>query len=106
MERGRVLYYLTGVTVPILSRISPPGNQSVPSRPFQLQLKEGRMRTEETKAITHIRTQDGASDTSMKGKTVLFTGASRGMGRFAVIDLARRGAEILVVGHNDARGAA
>jgi hypothetical protein len=39
------------------------------------------MRTEETKAITHIRTQDGASDTSMKGKTVLFTGASRGMGR-------------------------
>src|SRR5260370_38501475 len=42
----------------------------------------------------------------MKGKTVLFTGASRGMGRFAAIELARRGAEILVVGHNDARGAA
>lgn len=64
------------------------------------------MRTEETRAITHIRTQDGASDTSMKGKTVLFTGASRGMGRFAAIEFARRGAEILVVGHNDARGAA
>jgi NAD(P)-dependent dehydrogenase (short-subunit alcohol dehydrogenase family) len=45
-------------------------------------------------------------ETSMKGKTVLFTGASRGMGRFAAIELARRGAEILVVGHNEARGAA
>jgi NAD(P)-dependent dehydrogenase (short-subunit alcohol dehydrogenase family) len=42
----------------------------------------------------------------MKGKTVLFTGASRGMGRFAAIELARRGAQILVVGHNEARGAA
>jgi NAD(P)-dependent dehydrogenase (short-subunit alcohol dehydrogenase family) len=42
----------------------------------------------------------------MNGKTVLFTGASRGMGRFAAIELARRGAEILIVGHNDARGAA
>jgi NAD(P)-dependent dehydrogenase (short-subunit alcohol dehydrogenase family) len=43
---------------------------------------------------------------SMTGKTVLFTGASRGMGRFAAIELARRGAQILVVGHNDARSAA
>src|SRR5919198_4773321 len=42
----------------------------------------------------------------MKGKTLLFTGASRGMGRFAAIELARRGAELLVVGHNEARGAA
>jgi NAD(P)-dependent dehydrogenase (short-subunit alcohol dehydrogenase family) len=42
---------------------------------------------------------------SMKGKTVLFTGASRGMGRLAAIELARRGAEILVVGHNESRGA-
>jgi NAD(P)-dependent dehydrogenase (short-subunit alcohol dehydrogenase family) len=41
----------------------------------------------------------------MQGKTVLFTGASRGMGRLAAIELARRGAEILVVGHNEARGA-
>src|SRR5258708_6563563 len=105
-RRGRVLYCLTGVAVPILSCILPPGNQSVPSRPFQLQPKEGRMRTEETKALTHIRTHDVAKDTSMKGKTVLFTGASRGMGRFAAIELARRGAEILVVGHNYARGAA
>src|SRR5215469_8708508 len=64
------------------------------------------MRTEETNAIRHIRTQDGATASPMKGKTVLFTGASRGMGRFAAIELARRGAEILVVGHNDARGAA
>src|SRR5215831_17411981 len=45
-------------------------------------------------------------DASMKGKTVLFTGASRGMGRLAAIELARRGAEILVVGHHEARGAA
>jgi NAD(P)-dependent dehydrogenase (short-subunit alcohol dehydrogenase family) len=45
-------------------------------------------------------------DWSMKGKTVMFTGASRGMGRFAAIELARRGAEILVVGHHEARGAA
>jgi NAD(P)-dependent dehydrogenase (short-subunit alcohol dehydrogenase family) len=42
----------------------------------------------------------------MKGKKVLFTGASRGMGRFAAIELARRGAEILVVGRHEARGAA
>jgi len=41
---------------------------------------------------------------SLKGKTVLFTGASRGMGRFAAIELARLGAEILVAGHNRARG--
>jgi len=33
-------------------------------------------------------------------------GASRGMGRFAAIELARLGAEVLVVGHNQARGAA
>jgi hypothetical protein len=38
------------------------------------------MGTEETTAIPHIRTQDLAKDASMKGKTVLFTGASRGMG--------------------------
>jgi len=45
-------------------------------------------------------------DWSMNGKTVLFTGASRGMGRFAAIELARHGAEIIVVGHNQARGVA
>jgi len=44
-------------------------------------------------------------DTSMKRKTVVFTGATRGMGRFAAMELARRGATILVVGHNPARGA-
>jgi retinol dehydrogenase 14 len=42
----------------------------------------------------------------MTGKTVLFTGASRGMGRFAATELARLGAEILIAGHNQARGAA
>jgi NAD(P)-dependent dehydrogenase (short-subunit alcohol dehydrogenase family) len=42
----------------------------------------------------------------MKGKTVLFTGASRGMARFAAIELAPRGAKILVVGHNQSRGTA
>ena len=61
------------------------------------------MRTEEIKAMTHIRTQDGASASPMKGKTVLFTGGSCGMGRYASLELARCGVEILVVGHNDAR---
>jgi NAD(P)-dependent dehydrogenase (short-subunit alcohol dehydrogenase family) len=64
------------------------------------------MRIEEPEAIAHIRRQDVTTDQTMKGKTVLFTGASRGMGRLAAIELARRGAEVLVVGHNQARGAA
>src|SRR6516164_9177341 len=64
------------------------------------------MRVNDNKAAARIRTQDAATDWSMKGKTVLFTGASRGMGRFAAIELARLGAEILVIGHNQARGAA
>jgi glutamyl-tRNA reductase len=64
------------------------------------------MRVTGNKAVAHIRTQDAAADWSMKGKTVLFTGASRGMGRFAAIELARLGAEILVVGRNEGRGAA
>jgi NAD(P)-dependent dehydrogenase (short-subunit alcohol dehydrogenase family) len=42
----------------------------------------------------------------MTGKTVLFTGASRGMGRFAALELASLGAEVLVVGHHQARGEA
>src|SRR6516165_8022793 len=62
------------------------------------------MRVNGNKAAARIRTQDAAADWSMQGKTVLFTGASRGMGRFAAIELARLGAEILVVGHNQARG--
>lgn len=41
----------------------------------------------------------------MNGKTIVFTGATRGMGRFAAMELARRGATILAVGHNLARGA-
>jgi NAD(P)-dependent dehydrogenase (short-subunit alcohol dehydrogenase family) len=64
------------------------------------------MRAEENKAVAHIRTQVGAADWNMTGKTVLFTGASRGMGRLAAIELARLGAQILLVGHNEARGAA
>jgi NAD(P)-dependent dehydrogenase (short-subunit alcohol dehydrogenase family) len=67
---------------------------------------DGRIRAEENKAVARIRTRDAATEWSMKGKTVLFTGASRGMGRLAAIELARLGAEILVVGHNQARGAA
>jgi NAD(P)-dependent dehydrogenase (short-subunit alcohol dehydrogenase family) len=47
-----------------------------------------------------------AADWSMKGKTVLFTGASRGMGRYAAMELGRRGAKILVFGHSEARGVA
>ena len=64
------------------------------------------MSVNDNKVAARIRTQDAGADWSMTGKTVLFTGASRGMGRFAAIELARLGAEILVVGHNDARGAA
>ena len=64
------------------------------------------MRAEHNKAAGRLRAQDAATDWSMKGKTVPFTGASRGMGRLAAIELARLGAEILLVGHNQARGAA
>jgi NAD(P)-dependent dehydrogenase (short-subunit alcohol dehydrogenase family) len=64
------------------------------------------MRAEQNKAVACIRTKDAATNWTMKGKTVLFTGASRGMGRLAAIELARFGAEILLVGHNQARGAA
>jgi NAD(P)-dependent dehydrogenase (short-subunit alcohol dehydrogenase family) len=64
------------------------------------------MRVEGNKAAAHVRPQDVAVDWSMKGKTVLFTGASRGMGHLAAIELARLGAQILVVGHNQARGGA
>ena len=64
------------------------------------------MRVKDNGTAARIRTRDAAADWSMVGKTVLFTGASRGMGRFAAIELARLGAEILVVGHNEARGAA
>ena len=64
------------------------------------------LRAEAKEAGGKLRTQDAAADWSMNGKTVLFTGASRGMGRFAAIELARLGAEILVVGHNQARGSA
>jgi len=64
------------------------------------------MRVKDNKAAARIRTQDIATDWSMKGKTVLFTGASRGMGRFAAVELAWLGAEILVVGHHEARGEA
>jgi NAD(P)-dependent dehydrogenase (short-subunit alcohol dehydrogenase family) len=64
------------------------------------------MRAEQNKAAGLIRTREAAAGWTMKGKTVLFTGASRGMGRFAAIELARLGAEVLVVGRHPARGAA
>src|SRR5215469_4974830 len=64
------------------------------------------MRVKDNGTVARIRTRDAAADWSMKGKTVLFTGASRGMGRFAAIELARLGAQILVVGHNETRGTA
>src|SRR5215469_11302293 len=54
--------------------------------------------TENKAAAAHTRPQHVAVDWSLKGKTVLLTGASRGMGRFAAIELARLGAEILVAG--------
>ena len=69
-------------------------------------VKQRLMRIDGNGAVGHIRVLEIDMDTSMKGKTVLFTGASRGMGRFAAIELARRGAEIIVVGHNRSRGEA
>jgi NAD(P)-dependent dehydrogenase (short-subunit alcohol dehydrogenase family) len=71
-----------------------------------ISIQEGHMYIEEPRASAHSRRQDGALDWSMTGKTVLFTGASRGMGRCAAIELARRGAQILIVGHHEARAAA
>jgi retinol dehydrogenase 14 len=62
------------------------------------------MGIEGPKAIAQLRTRDMPMEWSMRGKTALFTGASRGMGHLAAIELARLGAEIIVVGHNDARG--
>jgi NAD(P)-dependent dehydrogenase (short-subunit alcohol dehydrogenase family) len=62
------------------------------------------MTVEKNDAAARKQTQGAAADWDMTGKTVLFTGASRGMGRFAAIGLARLGAEILLVGHNQARG--
>ena len=55
------------------------------------------MRAEHNKAAARIRTRDAATDWSMTAKTVLFTGASGGMGRSAAIELARprRSAECL-----------
>jgi retinol dehydrogenase 12 len=41
----------------------------------------------------------------MHGKTVLFTGSTRGMGRIAAVELARQGAELILVGHDAQRGA-
>ncbi len=64
------------------------------------------MNAEEADAIRRARTQDLAADWSMTGKTVLVTGASRGIGRCAAVELARLGAQVLLVGHNQARGAA
>lgn len=42
----------------------------------------------------------------LKGRTVLITGATSGMGEAAAISLARQGARVLAVGRNPARGAA
>src|SRR5215475_8707400 len=57
-------------------------------------------------AQTRATAGSDSAEWSLRDKTVLFTGASRGMGRLAAMELGRRGARIIVVGHNDARGAA
>jgi NAD(P)-dependent dehydrogenase (short-subunit alcohol dehydrogenase family) len=62
-----------------------------------------------TRSVSSIRSHRSdctREERGLKGKTVLFTGATRGMGRYAAIELARRGARVLVVGHNEARGSA
>ena len=58
----------------------------------------------ENKEADARRWAQDAADWNMTGRTVLFTGASRGMGHFAAIELARLGAELVIVGHNQARG--
>jgi hypothetical protein len=52
------------------------------------------MRAEANKEAAHVRAGDAAVDCRMEGKTVLFTGASRGMWRLAAMELARLGAQI------------
>jgi NAD(P)-dependent dehydrogenase (short-subunit alcohol dehydrogenase family) len=44
--------------------------------------------------------------TDLRGKTVLITGATSGIGEATAIAVARRGARVLVVGRDQARGAA
>src|SRR5215217_3167042 len=43
--------------------------------------------------------------TDLRGKTMLITGATSGIGQATAIALARRGARVLVVGRDQARGA-
>ncbi len=64
------------------------------------------MNAEETTRTSRAPARNVRPDWTIRGKRVLFTGASRGMGHFAALELAKLGAEVLVVGHNDARGTA
>jgi NAD(P)-dependent dehydrogenase (short-subunit alcohol dehydrogenase family) len=41
----------------------------------------------------------------MSGKTVVFSGGTRGMGRLAAIELAKLGADLILIGHDAGRGA-
>ena len=52
------------------------------------------------------RAFDGVSKLSMKGKIVLVTGGTGGIGRAAAAQLARMGAEVHICGRNEERGQA
>lgn len=49
---------------------------------------------------------DGSKMTDLKGKSVVITGATSGIGEATAIALARQGARVLAVGRNQARGEA
>ena len=57
-------------------------------------------------ALALAQTAGGGGDLSMKGKTVLITGSTDGLGREVARRVAARGAHVIVHGRNQERGKA